>query len=62
MTTTPREAAAGADVLNTDVWASMGQEEEQATRRKAFAGFQVNAELLLADPGGGGHALPAGAP
>jgi len=50
-TNDPKEAAAGVDVLNTDVWASMGQEEEQAIRQKAFAGFQLNAELLkLADP------------
>src|SRR3954452_8499169 len=35
----PMEAADGADVVNTDVWASMGQEEEKAVREKAFAGF-----------------------
>jgi ornithine carbamoyltransferase len=47
----PRQAAAGADVLNTDVWASMGKEEEQAEREQAFQGFQINAELLkLAAP------------
>ncbi len=47
----PKEAAAGADVLNTDVWASMGQEQEQAEREKAFAGFQINGELVkLAAP------------
>jgi ornithine carbamoyltransferase len=40
------EAAAGADVVTTDVWASMGQEEEQAVRAKAFANFQVNAALM----------------
>ena len=50
-TNDPAEAAAGADVLNTDVWASMGQEEEQAEREKAFEGFQINAELVKsADP------------
>jgi ornithine carbamoyltransferase len=50
-TNDPKEAAAGADVLNTDVWASMGQEEEQAEREKAFVGYQINNELLqLADP------------
>ncbi|HEY5673654.1 MAG TPA: ornithine carbamoyltransferase [Malonomonas sp.] len=50
-TNDPKVAATGADVLNTDVWASMGQEEEQAIREKAFTGFQINAELLkLADP------------
>ncbi|SHJ73838.1 ornithine carbamoyltransferase [Malonomonas rubra DSM 5091] len=45
-TNDPKEAAAGADVLNTDVWASMGQEEEQAEREKAFVGFQINSELV----------------
>ena len=42
----PMEAADGADVVNTDVWASMGQEDEQKIREKAFAGFQVNAKLM----------------
>jgi ornithine carbamoyltransferase len=42
----PREAAEGADVINTDVWASMGQEEEQAARERAFAGYQVDAALM----------------
>jgi len=37
-----REAARGADVLNTDVWASMGQEAEQKEREQAFQGFQIN--------------------
>ncbi|CAG0929880.1 ornithine carbamoyltransferase [Planctomycetaceae bacterium] len=40
------EAATGADVLNTDVWASMGQEEEASARRKAFEGFQINSRVL----------------
>ncbi|MBO5127561.1 MAG: ornithine carbamoyltransferase [Clostridia bacterium] len=40
------EAAADADVLFTDVWASMGQEEEAAERRKVFTGYQINAEVL----------------
>ena len=40
------EAAAGAHVVTTDVWASMGQEEEQATRAKAFANFQVGDALM----------------
>ena len=39
-------AAADADVIFTDVWASMGQEGEAAARRRAFAGYQVNDELL----------------
>ena len=42
----PQEAADGADVVNTDVWASMGQEEEQAAREKAFAGFTVDAKMM----------------
>lgn len=42
----PHEACAGADVVTTDVWASMGQEEEQAIREKAFAPFQVNAPMM----------------
>lgn len=42
----PREAVAGADVVTTDVWASMGQEEEQAQRAMAFALYQVDAELM----------------
>jgi ornithine carbamoyltransferase len=46
----PREAVEGAHYINTDVWASMGQEEEQKKREKAFAGFQVNGDMLaLAD-------------
>jgi len=44
--TDPLAAAAGADVLVTDVWASMGQEEEVAARREAFAGYQINSETL----------------
>lgn len=42
----PREAAKHADVVYTDVWASMGQEQEQELRAKAFAGFQVNRQLM----------------
>lgn len=42
----PREAVAGADVVTTDVWASMGQEEEQSKRAVAFALYQVDAELM----------------
>jgi len=42
----PAEAAHRADVINTDVWASMGQEEEQVTREKAFKGFKVDAALM----------------
>lgn len=46
MTTDPLKAAENADVVYTDVWASMGQEEEKAIREKAFAGIQINAELM----------------
>jgi ornithine carbamoyltransferase len=42
----PREAVAGAHVVNTDVWASMGQEEEQKVRERAFAGYQVDDALM----------------
>ena len=41
-----KQAAKDADVIFTDVWASMGQESEAAKRRIAFAGYQVNDELL----------------
>ncbi len=43
---TPAEAVAGAELVVTDVWSSMGQEEEQAAREKAFAGYQVDAALM----------------
>ena len=46
----PREAVAGADVINVDVWASMGQEQETTVRLAAFSGFQVNAALLAQAP------------
>ncbi len=42
----PAEAVDGADVVTTDVWASMGQEEEQAAREVAFAAFRVDAPLM----------------
>jgi ornithine carbamoyltransferase len=42
----PVEAVTGADMVATDVWASMGQEEEQRQREKSFASFQVTAELM----------------
>ncbi len=42
----PRAAAAGADLVVTDVWASMGQEEEQARRIRAFADFQVDINIM----------------
>ncbi|WP_237227597.1 ornithine carbamoyltransferase [Rubinisphaera sp. JC750] len=46
----PKKAVAKADVVYTDVWASMGQEEEAAARRKIFAPYQINAELIAACP------------
>ena len=57
----PLEAARGAHVLNTDVWASMGQEAEQQARARAFNGFQINGQVVAAaDPGGIVlHCLPA---
>ena len=42
----PKEAVKGADVINTDVWVSMGQEKEAETKKKAFQGYQVNRKLL----------------
>ncbi len=42
----PKAAAEGADLITTDVWASMGQEEEQAIREKAFAGFMVDDGIM----------------
>ncbi|GAB6175991.1 ornithine carbamoyltransferase [Desulfobaculum senezii] len=61
LTRDPREACAGAHYINTDVWASMGQEEEQKAREKAFAGFMVDdAMMALAAPDAKFlHCLPA---
>jgi len=42
----PLEAVRGADVLYTDVWASMGQEEEAIVRKAAFKGYQINSDVL----------------
>jgi len=54
LTQDPREAVSGADVVFTDVWASMGQESEAETRKAVFASFQLDAALMaLAHP----HAL-----
>jgi ornithine carbamoyltransferase len=57
----PKEAAADADVLVTDVWASMGMEDEAQKRRVAFAGYQVNDELMKLAKSGAmvQHCLPA---
>lgn len=61
LTEDPLEAASGAHVINTDVWASMGQEAEQAERARAFAGYIVDASLMRrAAPGAIFlHCLPA---
>ncbi len=57
----PREAVAGADVVITDTWTSMGDEDEHDQRVAEFEGFQVNAELmaLAADDALFMHCLPA---
>ena len=46
LTTSPEAACENSDLIATDVWASMGQEEEQKLREKAFAGFQVTSKLM----------------
>ncbi|MGH7574117.1 MAG: ornithine carbamoyltransferase [Longimicrobiales bacterium] len=46
LTAEPAEAVDGADVVSTDVWASMGQEAEAEARARAFAGYHVDAELM----------------
>ena len=46
LTEDPRQAVAGAHVVNTDVWASMGQEAEQTEREKAFEGYIVDGALM----------------
>ena len=61
LTQDPAEAVRGADLVVTDVWVSMGQEEEAARRRQVMAPFQVNAALMArAAPGAlFMHCLPA---
>jgi len=61
VTRDPKEAATNADIITTDVWASMGQEEEQAIRERAFADFQVDTALmkLAKDDALFMHCLPA---
>ena len=60
-TNNPGEAVADADIIYTDTWVSMGQEEEKQERLSDFAGFQVNAELLKSAPANAKimHCLPA---
>ena len=61
LTGDPKEAASKADVIVTDVWTSMGQEEEAAARIKAFAGYQINSEMMALTNKGSmvQHCLPA---
>ena len=61
LTRDPREAAEGAHVVNTDVWASMGHEEEQKMREIAFAGYIVDDRLMARTAKGSIflHCLPA---
>lgn len=61
LTRDPAEAVAGADVINTDVWASMGKEDEAEDRKKVFMPYQVNAGLLESAAKGAIvlHCLPA---
>lgn len=61
LTDDPKVAGKNADVMITDVWASMGQEEEQVIRAKAFDGYQINAELMALTNNGCmvQHCLPA---
>ncbi|MGN0676348.1 MAG: ornithine carbamoyltransferase [Ruminococcus sp.] len=61
ITDSPAEACKNADVLITDVWASMGQESEAEKRRKAFKGYQINDDIMaLAKPDAMVmHCLPA---
>ncbi len=54
LVTDPYEAVRGADALYTDVWTSMGQEEETEARRVAFAGYRIDADLMAA---AGEHAV-----
>lgn len=57
----PKDAVRNTDVVYTDVWASMGQEEDAERRKKAFAEFQVNSELMSHAPASARfmHDLPA---
>jgi len=57
----PRQAVTSADFVYTDVWASMGQEEDSERRKKAFGTFQVNADLMKLAPSDAKfmHDLPA---
>lgn len=61
LTDDPMQAVLNADVVVTDTWASMGQEEEKEVRRKAFRGYQVDDKIMAAANPGAivQHCLPA---
>jgi ornithine carbamoyltransferase len=61
VTSRPAEAAAGADAVHTDVWASMGHEAEAEVRRRAFEGFTVDDAVMQSAPSSAIflHCLPA---
>lgn len=61
LTDRPAEAVRGADAVHTDVWASMGQEDEAATRHRAFEGFRVDDAVMAEAPAHAVfmHCLPA---
>ncbi|SEL00220.1 ornithine carbamoyltransferase [Haloferax larsenii] len=59
VTTDPEEAIDGADVVYTDVWISMGQEDQRDEKLEAFDGFQLNGELLDGSDAQVMHCLPA---
>lgn len=61
VTRSPQEAVTGAAVINTDVWASMGQEDEQEERLAIFRSLQINEELMAQAPDDAIvlHCLPA---
>ncbi|MFL6206489.1 MAG: ornithine carbamoyltransferase, partial [Acidimicrobiales bacterium] len=61
VTDRPLEAVEGADAVHTDIWASMGQEDQATERHRAFEGFQVDDRVMAAAPSHAVfmHCLPA---